>query len=206
MNENNDNRPKRRRRPSSAAQKLLIFIMLAALTVLAAIIYHAAKHPRAAEIIDELNRGVTTTAAPVTETVTDTATAVTVTTTAAEQTSASTSTSEEVTTGTTTAKSGYSTSFYAEFPQSFGGSYTLSVVYRNTEETAVEKEFVIPDTTYMDIELSFGEASTYVPADVYLTNNANGKQALAGTINLDFANDLCDQSGLDIYTALLEVQ
>ena len=54
-----------------------------------------------------------------------------------------------------------------------------------------------------DMTFTYNEdltAAGTVPADL------NGKKALAGTINLDFANDLCDQSGLDIYTALLEVQ
>ena len=205
MNENNyENNQKRHRQPTAAAQKLLIIIMLAVLAVLAGIIYHAAKHPHAAEIIDQLDHGVTTTSTAATTTAAETTSAGTETSAVTETTTETTA--EEVTTETTTDAGQFNTSFFVEFPESFGGQYSISVVYVNTDETTEVNDIIIPETTSMDIELFYPEASTYVPAEVYLTNNANGKQALAGTINLDFANDLCDQSGLDIYTALLEVQ
>ena len=213
MNENSnyENNQRRHRQPSSAAQKLLIVIMLAVLAVLGGFIYHAAKHPHAAEIIDQLDHGVaetTRTLPAVTETsavsASETASA-SETTTDASTTSSAETTTEDVT-ETTTESGKFSTSFFVEFPGSFGGQYSISVVYVNTDETTEISNISIPETTSMDIELFFDQPSTYVPAEVYLTNNANGKQALAGTINLDFANDLCDQSGLDIYTALLEVQ
>ena len=211
MNENitehHGNSSVRRRRSSSAAQKLLIIIMLAALAALGAVIYHAAKHPQAAEIIDQLNRGATTAAVPMQTTTSETTSTTAETTSSSDTTtSAEITTTDEMTTETTAASGKFSTSFSVEFPQSFGGQYSISVVYPGADETTDVSGIIVPETTYLEIDLSYAEASTYVPAEVYLTNDLNGKKALAGTINLDFANDLCDQSGLDIYTALLEVQ
>ena len=208
MNENNTEQltsSKRRRRRSSAAQKILIIIMLAVLAALGGVIYHAAKHPHAAEIIDQLKKGEAT-VAMVPATTTETTSVTTETTTTSGTTTSAETTTDEQTTETTTGSGLYSTSFIVQFPQSFGGQYSISVVYPNTDETTEVNDIIVPETTYMEIELSYPEASIYVPAQVYLTNELNGKQALAGTVNLDFANDLCDQSGLDIYTALLEVQ
>lgn len=202
---------KRRRTPTSAAQKLLILLMLAALAVLIGIIVWVARYPKTTDVIDLLNRHdppvrftQPITSGTVTETAADT--------TAAETTSAETDTTSaetEKTTEETTAPppdGGYKIGFSIAIPQYISGNYILTFTYKDTGGTTEIPAFSIPDTVSADVELAYPQASTYVAADVYLKNTANGKQAFAGILNLDFANGLCDQSGIELYSAIDAVQ
>ena len=202
---------KRRRTPTSAAQKLLILLMLAALAVLIGIIVWVARYPKTTDVIDLLNRHdppvrftQPITSGTVTETAADT--------TASETTSAETDTTSvetEKTTEETTAPppdGGYKIGFSIAIPQYISGNYILTFTYKDTGETTEIPAFSIPDTVSADVELAYPQASTYVAADVYLKNTANGKQAFAGILNLDFANGLCDQSGIELYSAIDAVQ
>ncbi|HOC34287.1 MAG TPA: hypothetical protein PLH98_10375 [Ruminococcus flavefaciens] len=202
---------KRRRTPTSAAQKLLILLMLAALAVLIGIIVWVARYPKTTDVIDLLNRHdppVRFTQPITSGTVTET----TAETTAAETTSAETDTTSaetEKTTEETTAPppdGGYKIGFSIAIPQYISGNYILTFTYKDTGETTEIPAFSIPDTVSADVELAYPQASTYVAADVYLKNTANGKQAFAGILNLDFANGLCDQSGIELYSAIDAVQ
>ncbi len=202
---------KHRRTPTSAAQKLLILLMLAALAVLIGIIVWVARYPKTTDVIDLLNRHdppVRFTQPITSGTVTET----TAETTAAETTSAETNTTSaetEKTTEETTAPppdGGYKIGFSIAIPQYISGNYILTFTYKDTGETTEIPAFSIPDTVSADVELAYPQASTYVAADVYLKNTANGKQAFAGILNLDFANGLCDQSGIELYSAIDAVQ
>ncbi len=202
---------KRRRTPTSAAQKLLILLMLAALAVLIGIIVWVARYPKTTDVIDLLNRHDP----PVR--FTQPITSVTVTETAAETTAAETTSAETDTTSAETEKTteettapppdgGYKIGFSIAIPQYISGNYILTFTYKDTGETTEIPAFSIPDTVSADVELAYPQASTYVAADVYLKNTANGKQAFAGILNLDFANGLCDQSGIELYSAIDAVQ
>ena len=201
---------KRRRTPTSAAQKLLILLMLAALAVLIGIIVWVARYPKTTDVIDLLNRHdppVRFTQPITSVTVTETAADTTAETTSAE--TDTTSAETEKTTEETTAPppdGGYKIGFSIAIPQYISGNYILTFTYKDTGETTEIPAFSIPDTVSADVELAYPQASTYVAADVYLKNTANGKQAFAGILNLDFANGLCDQSGIELYSAIDAVQ
>ena len=204
---------KRRRTPTSAAQKLLILLMLAALAVLVGIIVWVVRYPKTTDVIDLLNREsppVRFTQPITTETVTETEPETTAdVTTSAETgtTSAETeTTTEETTTTAPPPDGGYKIGFSIAIPQYISGNYVLTFTYKDTGETTEIPAFSIPDTVSADVELAYPQASTYVAADVYLKNTANGKQAFAGILNLDFANGLCDQSGIELYSAIDAVQ
>ena len=218
MDENRSGTPeyyggKRRRTPTSAAQKLLILLMLAALAVLIGIIVWVIKYPHTTNVIDLLNKdippAVQTQALAAETTVTETQ-AVTETTivseTAEETTAAVTETSAEETTSPLPPDGGYKIGFTMDIPQFISGEYVIAFTFKDTGETTESAAVSVPDTTSADVELSYPEASTYVAADVYLKNTANGKQAFAGILNLDFANGLCDQSGINFYSAMDAVQ
>lgn len=200
---------KRRRTPTSAAQKLLILLMLAALAVLVGIIVWVVKYPTTTDVIDLLNRK--TPPVRYTQPITEETTTVTETeTTAAAETTAAT-TAEETTAETTTTadvppEGGYKIGFSMDVPQYINGEYIITFTYKDTGQTTETPAFSIPDNPSAEVELVYPEASTYVAADVYLKNTANGKQAFAGILNLDFANGLCDQSGIDFYSAMDAVQ
>jgi len=217
MDENRSDVPeysggKRRRTPTSAAQKVLILLMLAALAVLVGIIVWVARYPQTTDVIDLLNREsppVRFTQPITTEAVTETSAETTAETTAAETetTSAVTETAAEKTTTTAVDHEGeYKIDFTIAVPQYISGNYVLAFTYKDTGETTETEAFSIPDTVSADVELVYPQASTYVAADVYLKNTANGKQAFAGILNLDFANGLCDQSGIELYSAIDAVQ
>ena len=217
MDENRSGTPeysgrKRRRTPTSAAQKLLILLMLAALAVLVGIIVWVMKYPKTTDVIDLLERRkppVTLTQA-MTEVIETTVTEAEPETTAAateeETTSAEAVTTAEETAASSPAEGTYRIGFSMEIPQYISGEYVISFTYKDTGETTEIPAVSVPDTTSADVELVYHEASTYVPADVYLKNTANGKQAFAGILNLDFANGLCDQSGINFYSAMDAVQ
>lgn len=203
---------RRRRTPTSAAQKVLILLMLAALAVLIGIIVWVLKYPRTTDVIDLLNKDIppaaqtqALTAPTVTETSTETeavTSAETTETTAAPETEPA----AEETTVPPAPEGGFKLEFSMDIPQYISGEYIISFTYKDTGETTETAAISVPDTTTADVVLVYPEASTYVAADVYLKNTANGKQAFAGILNLDFANGLCDQSGINFYSAMDAVQ
>ena len=203
---------KRRRTPTSAAQKLLILLMLTALAVLVGIIIWVVRYPRTTDVIDLLNKEsppITFTQPMTTETVTETTAETTAENASAETESTSDvseTTTEETTTSAQPPDGEYRIDVSIGVPQYISGSYILTFTYKDTGETTESQAFSIPDTVSADVHLVYPQASTYVAADVYLKNTANGKQAFAGILNLDFANGLCDQSGIELYSAIDAVQ